>query len=243
MWVGFDTPRTLGFNSTGGHTALPIWMQYMETAAPKSDDRPFATKGDIEWAQIDEKSGNQVTKGGRRYPFLRGRCREHRGGRRAGHPAGSRRPALIAGLAVLLLAGCDTTDTSTIHTCTIPATLSPLAGSVGSTVTATGQHFTKGYDTSVRVGGVTARVRDVTRTDCAVCDACIDAAGAIRADRASTACTASCTTCVQTMDFVVPTIDPGETTVSIENAYGASDPLAFTVTSGDTGSSDSGGTR
>ncbi len=24
VWVGFDTPRTLGFNSTGGHTALPI---------------------------------------------------------------------------------------------------------------------------------------------------------------------------------------------------------------------------
>ncbi len=30
-WVGFDQPRTLGKNQTGGVVALPIWIDYMET--------------------------------------------------------------------------------------------------------------------------------------------------------------------------------------------------------------------
>jgi penicillin-binding protein 1A len=29
-WVGFDQPRTLGRNQTGGVVALPIWLEYME---------------------------------------------------------------------------------------------------------------------------------------------------------------------------------------------------------------------
>jgi penicillin-binding protein 1A len=29
-WVGFDQPRTLGRNQTGGVVALPIWVGYME---------------------------------------------------------------------------------------------------------------------------------------------------------------------------------------------------------------------
>jgi penicillin-binding protein 1A len=31
-WVGFDQPRTLGRNETGGGVALPIWIGYMEKA-------------------------------------------------------------------------------------------------------------------------------------------------------------------------------------------------------------------
>ena len=31
-WVGFDQPRTLGKNQTGGSVALPVWMGYMEHA-------------------------------------------------------------------------------------------------------------------------------------------------------------------------------------------------------------------
>ena len=29
-WIGYDQPRTLGNNETGGVAALPIWMSYME---------------------------------------------------------------------------------------------------------------------------------------------------------------------------------------------------------------------
>jgi penicillin-binding protein 1A len=69
-WVGYDQPKTLGISSTGGRTALPIWMEYMRQAAPKEDDRPFPVWGDIEWAQIEEDTGRRVTSGGARYPFL-----------------------------------------------------------------------------------------------------------------------------------------------------------------------------
>jgi penicillin-binding protein 1A len=31
-WVGFDQPRRLGSQETGGHAALPIWIEYMKTA-------------------------------------------------------------------------------------------------------------------------------------------------------------------------------------------------------------------
>lgn len=71
-WVGFDDPETLGVSSTGGRTALPIWIDVMRKAAPKETDRPFPIWGDIEWAQIDEETGARVTSGGRSYPFIRG---------------------------------------------------------------------------------------------------------------------------------------------------------------------------
>jgi penicillin-binding protein 1A len=29
VWVGFDEKKNLGDNETGGHTALPIWIDFM----------------------------------------------------------------------------------------------------------------------------------------------------------------------------------------------------------------------
>ena len=40
-WVGFDQPRTLGKNQTGGRVALPIWIDYMSNALK---DRPEAAR-------------------------------------------------------------------------------------------------------------------------------------------------------------------------------------------------------
>jgi penicillin-binding protein 1A len=34
-WVGFDQPKTLGKNQTGGVVALPIWLGYMERILPE----------------------------------------------------------------------------------------------------------------------------------------------------------------------------------------------------------------
>ena len=31
-WMGYDTPRKLGSNATGGGLSLPIWIAYMEHA-------------------------------------------------------------------------------------------------------------------------------------------------------------------------------------------------------------------
>jgi penicillin-binding protein 1A len=31
VWIGYDEKRTLGENETGGHAALPIWINFMQT--------------------------------------------------------------------------------------------------------------------------------------------------------------------------------------------------------------------
>ncbi len=71
VWVGYDQPKSLGGQATGGHTALPIWMQYMEKAAPKALDRPFASGGGVIFATIDEATGRPSATG-RSMPFLPG---------------------------------------------------------------------------------------------------------------------------------------------------------------------------
>ncbi len=85
-WVGYDQPRTLGVSSTGGRTALPIWIDYMKVAAPKDNDRPFPMRGEVEWASIDEKTGRRVSGGGASYPFVKGTVPES-SGLRAGQVA------------------------------------------------------------------------------------------------------------------------------------------------------------
>lgn len=32
VWVGFDTPEPMGRGETGGRAALPIWIEFMQTA-------------------------------------------------------------------------------------------------------------------------------------------------------------------------------------------------------------------
>jgi penicillin-binding protein 1A len=78
-WVGYDQPRSLGVSSTGGRTALPIWIDYMREAAPKDRDRPLPMRGDIEWALIEESTGRRVTSGGLSYPFVKGTAPEGTG--------------------------------------------------------------------------------------------------------------------------------------------------------------------
>ncbi len=78
-WVGYDKPRSMGRSSTGGATALPIWIEYMKEAAPRSKDRPFPMRGDVAWAGIDEATGRRVTEGGVSYPFLPGTVPEATG--------------------------------------------------------------------------------------------------------------------------------------------------------------------
>ncbi|MBV9189601.1 MAG: penicillin-binding protein 1A [Betaproteobacteria bacterium] len=39
-WVGFDQPKTLGRNQTGGVVALPIWVSYMEKALKDVPEMP-----------------------------------------------------------------------------------------------------------------------------------------------------------------------------------------------------------
>jgi penicillin-binding protein 1A len=32
VWIGYDTPRKLGDRETGGGLALPVWIEFMQTA-------------------------------------------------------------------------------------------------------------------------------------------------------------------------------------------------------------------
>jgi len=41
-WIGYDQPRNLGRGETGGRAALPMWINYMETALKKVPERRLA---------------------------------------------------------------------------------------------------------------------------------------------------------------------------------------------------------
>ena len=41
VWVGFDEKKTLGAKETGGHAALPIWMNFMSSAMEGKDVGEF----------------------------------------------------------------------------------------------------------------------------------------------------------------------------------------------------------
>jgi penicillin-binding protein 1A len=70
-WVGYDQPRSMGVSSTGGAMALPIWIDYMRAAYPKSIARAFPKIPNVVMVQIDEATGRVAT-GGRTMPFLPG---------------------------------------------------------------------------------------------------------------------------------------------------------------------------
>ncbi|MEM6927413.1 MAG: transglycosylase domain-containing protein [Myxococcota bacterium] len=79
VWVGFDQPRPMGVAFTGGGTALPIWIDYMREAAPKTNDKPFDFPGGLTWANIDESTGGRLESGGVLYPFIEGTTPESTG--------------------------------------------------------------------------------------------------------------------------------------------------------------------
>jgi penicillin-binding protein 1A len=45
VWVGFDEKKNLGENETGGHAALPIWVDFMRSVVsdPGRKNETFAT--------------------------------------------------------------------------------------------------------------------------------------------------------------------------------------------------------
>ena len=47
VWVGFDEKKNLGENETGGHAALPIWVDFMHavTADPARKNEAFLPAG------------------------------------------------------------------------------------------------------------------------------------------------------------------------------------------------------
>lgn len=57
VWVGFDDLRPLGRKESGGHTALPIWIDIMKAALAGRPAVEFPMPAGIVTARIDPKSG------------------------------------------------------------------------------------------------------------------------------------------------------------------------------------------
>lgn len=60
VWVGFDTPSTLGRSEVGGRAALPIWIDYMRAALADYPNAPFARPDGLVNVPIDPETGEAV---------------------------------------------------------------------------------------------------------------------------------------------------------------------------------------
>jgi len=56
-WVGFDKPRRLGRNETGGSTALPIWIKYMASALRNVPETDMPIPDGVMALRIDPTTG------------------------------------------------------------------------------------------------------------------------------------------------------------------------------------------
>ena len=63
-WMGFDQPKTLGRNETGGSAALPIWIDYMAVALKNVPEEPFNPPAGVMVMQIDPQTGIRTGAGG-----------------------------------------------------------------------------------------------------------------------------------------------------------------------------------
>lgn len=63
VWVGFDSPRTLGRSAFGSNTALPIWVDYMKTALDNMEDAPLKRPDGLVSVRIDPETGNRAYPG------------------------------------------------------------------------------------------------------------------------------------------------------------------------------------
>lgn len=59
-WMGYDKPKSLGSNETGGRAALPIWINYMSTALKGVPDNPYIPPEGIAAIKINPETGMRV---------------------------------------------------------------------------------------------------------------------------------------------------------------------------------------
>lgn len=63
VWVGLDTPQSLGRRETGARAALPIWIEFMRTALAGGPLRYFDMPDNVERKSMDPSSGALVPDG------------------------------------------------------------------------------------------------------------------------------------------------------------------------------------
>lgn len=57
VWMGFDQPRTLGNQETGGHAALPVWISYMGKVLQGVPDELYPVPDGVVQAKINPLTG------------------------------------------------------------------------------------------------------------------------------------------------------------------------------------------
>jgi penicillin-binding protein 1A len=62
-WAGFDDNRPLGYGETGGKTALPMWIEYMEHAIPKYGAGEFRVPDGITQVMLNKETGKVLPAG------------------------------------------------------------------------------------------------------------------------------------------------------------------------------------
>jgi penicillin-binding protein 1A len=55
VWIGFDEKKTLGKQETGGHTALPVWIDFMKVALQGHDQEDFEPPPDVPPTAVAQK--------------------------------------------------------------------------------------------------------------------------------------------------------------------------------------------
>ncbi len=63
VFVGFDTPRTLGPNEAGGLVAAPIFGAFMEEASELYPAQPFRAPAGVRLVRVDSKNGTLASPG------------------------------------------------------------------------------------------------------------------------------------------------------------------------------------
>jgi penicillin-binding protein 1A len=63
VYVGFDTPRTLGSKETGSSVAVPIFKDFMEEALDGAQPIPFRMPSGISLVQVNAKTGTRARSG------------------------------------------------------------------------------------------------------------------------------------------------------------------------------------
>ncbi len=61
VWVGFDTPQTLGPNDTGGAVAGPIFRDFMKVALKNTPDQPFRIPEGVRLVRVNATTGKPAT--------------------------------------------------------------------------------------------------------------------------------------------------------------------------------------
>ena len=56
-WIGFDNPRSLGTNETGGNAALPMWIQFMGRALKSVPEAPVTVPDGVMSVRINPDTG------------------------------------------------------------------------------------------------------------------------------------------------------------------------------------------